>query len=177
MNLTETSKKSSQLVTEDNENKETAEDGGVENINASVNNTPKNMESDNVDNAEENAPTCEIMVDIDLDMDDTDDTDDCHIEGTGPVEEPYEKPGEEDEPVFSENDTDNPDPVEDKDKDKDKKNEDNKDNKNKFKIVIVKRKNAATGLIKQRDKEYEEHRRKRDIAEPTRQNVTPDMDI
>lgn len=171
MNLTETSKKSSQLVTEDNENKKTAEDGGVENISASVNNTPKNMESNNVDNAEENAPTCEIMVDIDLDMDDTDDTDNCHIEGTGPVEL-YEKPGEEDEPVFSENDTDNPDPV--KDKDKDKKNE---DNKNKFKIVIVKRKNAATGLIKQRDKEYEEHRRKRDIAEPTRQNVTPDMDI
>ena len=54
---------------------------------------------------------------------------------------------------------------------------DNKDNKNKFRIVIVKRKNAATGLIKQRDKEYEEHKRKRDIAEPTRQNVTPDMDI
>lgn len=174
MNLTETSKKSSQLVTEDNENKETAEDGGVKNISASVDNTPKNMESDKADNAEENAPTCEIMVDIDLDMDDTDDTDDCHIEGMGPVE-PYEKSDEADEPVFSENDTDNPDPVEDKDKDK--KNEDNKDNKNKFKIVIVKRKNAATGLIKQRDKEYEEHRRKRDIAEPTRQNVTPDMDI
>ena len=172
MNLTETSKKSSQLVTEDNENKEIVEDGGVENINASNNNTPKNMESDKADNAEENAPTCEIMVDIDLDMDDTDDTDDCHIEGMGPVE-PYEKPEEADEPVFSENDTDNPDPVEDKDK----KNEDNKDNKNKFKIVIVKRKNAATGLIKQRDKEYEEHRRKRDIAEPMRQNVTPDMDI
>ena len=174
MNLTETSKKSSQLVTEDNENKETAEDGGVENINASNNNTPKNMESNKADNAEENAPTCEIMVDIDLDMDDTDDTDDCHIEGMGPVEL-YEKPGKEDEPVFSENDTDNPDPVEDKDKDK--KNEDNKDNKNKFRIVIVKRKNAATGLIKQRDKAYEEHRRKRDIAEPTQQNATPDMDI
>ena len=174
MNLTETSKKSSQLVTEDNENKETAEDGGVENINASVNNTPENTESNKADNAEENVPPCERIADIDLDMDDTDDTDDCHIEGMGPVE-PYEKPGEEEEPVFSENDTDNTDPVEDKDKNK--KNEDNKDNKNKFRIVIVKRKNAATGLIKQRDKAYEEHRRKRDIAEPTRQNVTPDMDI